>query len=77
MIKDKIIIHDIIQQLATVDEDIAQQFGVDLRGYFFDNPVDFAELTKATLILAGHIAFFFSLTLYLSISKPISSNTFS
>lgn len=38
---------------------------------FFDDPVDFAELTKATLILAGHIAVFFSLALYLFKRKDI------
>jgi uroporphyrinogen decarboxylase len=43
---DKIIIHDTIQQLATVDEDIAQKFGVDIRGYFFDNPTDWELIIK-------------------------------
>lgn len=38
---------------------------------FFDDPVDFEELTKATLILAGHIIFFYSLALYLFKRKDI------
>ncbi|HRP94572.1 MAG TPA: hypothetical protein PLH53_16880, partial [Ignavibacteriaceae bacterium] len=38
---------------------------------FFDDPVDFAELTKATLVLVGHIVFFFSLTLFLFKRKDI------
>ncbi|MDP2362440.1 MAG: hypothetical protein Q8M94_01585, partial [Ignavibacteria bacterium] len=38
---------------------------------FFDNPVDFAELTKATIILAGHIIVLFSLALLIFNRKDI------
>jgi len=38
---------------------------------FFDNPVDFEELTKATLILTGHIFIFFSIALVLFKRKDI------
>jgi len=38
---------------------------------FFDDPVDFAELTKATLILMAHIVGFFSITLFLFKRKDI------
>ena len=38
---------------------------------FFDTPVDYSELIKATIILAGHIVFFFSLTLFLFNRKDI------
>lgn len=37
----------------------------------FDNPVDFEELTKATLILTGHIFIFFSIALVLFKRKDI------
>ena len=40
---------------------------------FFDDPVDFAELTKATFILVGHLAVFFSLTLFIFKRKDILS----
>ena len=38
---------------------------------FFDNPVEFSELIKATLILAGHIVLFFSLALFIFNRKDI------
>jgi ABC-2 type transport system permease protein len=40
---------------------------------FFDDPVDFAEVIKATLILAGHILAFFSLALLIFKRKDILS----
>lgn len=40
---------------------------------FFQDPVDFAEIVKAVLILLGHVLFFFSLTLYLFRKKDILS----
>ncbi len=40
---------------------------------FFDDPIDLTELIKSTLILAGHIIFFFLLTLFLFKRKDILS----
>lgn len=40
----RITIHDIIQQLATIDEDILEEFGVDIRGYFMDDASDWELL---------------------------------
>jgi ABC-2 type transport system permease protein len=40
---------------------------------FFQDPFDLSEIIKAVLILAGHVVFFFSLTLYLFRKKDILS----
>jgi ABC-2 type transport system permease protein len=38
---------------------------------FFDDPIDFAEITKSCLILAGHVVFFFGLAVYIFKRKDI------
>jgi ABC-2 type transport system permease protein len=40
---------------------------------FFNDPLDFSEITKAILILAGHILVFFSATAYIFKKKDILS----
>ncbi len=40
---------------------------------FFNDPLDFSEITKAILILAGHIVVFFSATAYIFKKKDILS----
>jgi len=40
---------------------------------FFNDPLDFSEITKAVLILAGHIVLFFSATAYIFKKKDILS----
>jgi ABC-2 type transport system permease protein len=40
---------------------------------FFQDPFDLSEIIKSVLILAGHVVFFFSLTLYLFRKKDILS----
>jgi ABC-2 type transport system permease protein len=40
---------------------------------FFDNPINFSEISKSSLILFGHIIFFYSLTLFLFNRKDILS----
>ena len=38
---------------------------------FFDDPIDFAEIAKSCLILAGHVLFFFGLAAYIFKRKDI------
>ena len=38
---------------------------------FFSEPLDYGEITKSILVLAGHVLFFFTLTLYLFKKKDI------
>lgn len=38
---------------------------------FFDDPIDFAEIAKSCLILAGHVLFFFGLAAYIFKKKDI------